>query len=623
MSRPLPSFQQTRRCSATACLLAICLLLDNRSASSQSVVLESRQTVTGTVRAVGPGRLDITTASGEKLTCRIQEPDEDAVAINGAVVRFPATVVISGQVPLESIQVGVTVSLQANLHRSGRSRGTVSRLLVSDDAGDAGIRVGDESTVKGYHQCDVVGRVKSIRRNRLVLQTPPSDFVTKGQVTVELDREAVVDFRSDQYRKLTAGDRITKLVIARLNTGDSLVQELVAELAAQDRATVQDAAAKYSNLSDEPKSAPRSVRSAHFLLLTDISDRQARILLDRLEYMLKLVSQYYGRAPQGMIKCVVVRDINLFQAAALPPTAIAKIREPAGVTITKSLGNQRSATVYSCDKFGVVQHEAMHAYCAQTFGSTGPTWYAEGMAEMGNYWKEDQLAVDVDPVVITYLKRSEPKNLLDIVAAGQVTGDSWQAYAWRWALCHLLANNPNYARHFKGLGIALMTGQPGVSFESVYGSVAEEIAFEYRFFAEHVDNGYRVDLCAIDWEEVRSSQKLSGLKRAKRAIDAQRGWQSSGVEVLEGISYDIVATGEWKIAAAVTCDADGLSESQGYLEGAIFLNGAITEPFKIGSRHRFTATQDGVLLLRCHDEWTGLADNDGSLEVHVRRTPDP
>ena len=25
------------------------------------------------------------------------------------------------------------------------------------------------------------------------------------------------------------------------------------------------------------------------------------------------------------------------------------------------------------------------------------------------------------------------REMLDIVAAGQITGDSWQAYAWRWA----------------------------------------------------------------------------------------------------------------------------------------------------------------------------------------------
>ena len=90
-----------------------------------------------------------------------------------------------------------------------------------------------------------------------------------------------------------------------------------------------------------------------------------------------------------------------------------------------------------------------------SFGSTGPVWYAEGMAELGQYWKEGELGVDIEPLVIDYLTHAPPKKLKDIVAVGQVTGDSWKAYAWRWALCHLLAHNPNYSRRFKRLGMNL------------------------------------------------------------------------------------------------------------------------------------------------------------------------
>ena len=39
--------------------------------------------------------------------------------------------------------------------------------------------------------------------------------------------------------------------------------------------------------------------------------------------------------------------------------------------------------MYACEDHAIVQHEAFHAFCAQTFGGLGPVWYAEGMAEMG------------------------------------------------------------------------------------------------------------------------------------------------------------------------------------------------------------------------------------------------
>ena len=147
---------------------------------------------------------------------------------------------------------------------------------------------------------------------------------------------------------------------------------------------------------------------------------------------------------------------------------------------------------------------------------------------MGNYWKDKQRAVDISPTVITYLKNADSKSLLKIVQDDQVTGDSWQAYSWRWALCYLLANNPNYAAAFKQLGVGLMLGRPGVSFENTYGRVANQISFEYDFFIRHVDNGYRVDLCAWDWN--RPFKVLSADQRRSLKVEAARGWQATGIQ---------------------------------------------------------------------------------------------
>jgi len=243
------------------------------------------------------------------------------------------------------------------------------------------------------------------------------------------------------------------------------------------------------------------------------------------------------------------------------------------------------------------------------------------MAEMGNYWKENQMAVDIDPVVITYLRKSDPKSLLKIVEAGQVTGDSWQAYGWRWALCHLLAQNPNYSGRFKALGIGMMTRQQGVTFESVYGPVAQQISFEYDFFVRYFDNGFRADLCAWDWKGTASSKKISGKVRVTKDISAQRGWQPAGVEVLAGLSYDVAGVGTWKVAKDVSCDADGATNEQGVLEAIIMADGKLGEPFKVGKVHRFEAESDGILFVRCKDKWNALSDNSGSIKVHVRRTP--
>jgi hypothetical protein len=129
------------------------------------------------------------------------------------------------------------------------------------------------------------------------------------------------------------------------------------------------------------------------------------------------------------------------------------------------------------------------------FGSTGPTWLAEGLAELGNYWRENDGSVELPKPVVGYLQQAMPKrHLLEIATPGRAAAGSWQDYAWRWALCHLLANNPNYSDRFVPLAIGLMEARPDTSFELVYGPVARQLAFEYDQFLATLGNGARTEL---------------------------------------------------------------------------------------------------------------------------------
>ena len=212
--------------------------------------------------------------------------------------------------------------------------------------------------------------------------------------------------------------------------------------------------------------------------------------------------------------------------------------------------------------------------------------------------------------------------MLDIVAAGQITGDSWQAYAWRWALCHLLASNPNYAGRFKALGIALMTGQPGVSFESVYGPVAREISFEYDFFVRHLDNGYRSDLCAWQWG--RKFQYLPNQGYATVKVAARYGWQATGVKLSAGQAFEYATKGTWRRQpGGQELTADGDAQGQGRLVGIVMQDFSLGEPFELGSRGTATAPQDGDLYLRCRAPWHKIAEHDGTISVYLRKSAAP
>lgn len=366
--------------------------------------------------------------------------------------------------------------------------------------------------------------------------------------------------------------------------------------------------------------------SKNFVVHTDLPAADAQDLLKRLETMLGLISKYWGRPLSGTIEMYVVKELRNWPGGSLPPEGLSAVESGGGVTVTvtqtMSLGGafRAKSTVYATADRGTPQHEAVHAYCGQTFGRTGPLWYSEGMAEMGQYWRSDNSSVNAHDVVIEYLQSTDVKSLNEIVNGKEWSGDSWQNYAWRWALCHLLANNPNYAPRFRPLGLGLLTKQD-VSFEQTYGDMAKEISFEYREFIRHLGRQYRVELCAWDWKAKFKPVKTSAVTTCK--IDASKGWQPSRLTVTKGDEYEFSSSGTWTTSKErAPVSADGADDGAGRLVGVVLRdeNGeyALGEPFEMGTIGEFTAPADGDLYLRCQDKWIALADNKGSQTVKLK-----
>ena len=397
-------------------------------------------------------------------------------------------------------------------------------------------------------------------------------------------------------------------------------------VSAEQRSQDQLRAAASQNRAEPDKTAPQTPathKSPNFVIHTDLSAADARKLLERLETMLKIISRYWARKNQQVIECYVVQDLSRWPQGSLDREAMTSLRDGGGLTKGRvaRLGNRflSKAIVYAVADRGTPQHEAVHAYCIQAFGRTGPLWYAEGMAEMGQYWVEGDPSVHCPQVVVDYLRQAELKSLNAIVNSRETTGDSWQNYAWRWALCHLLANNLNYNARFRPLGLALLSNKD-VSFESVYGNMAPEIAFEYRFFLQHLDRGYRVDLCSWDWKA--KYRRPRGASRVVSRIRADRGWQPSRLLVRKGEQYSYTTEGTWSVSAdSQSVSAAGGDNQQGQLVGAVFHDNMLGTEFPLGGRGQFTAPRDGKLVLRCQDRWNALADNRGTLTVKISVVP--
>ena len=602
-------------------IILMLISLCNQKTMAQRIVLQERVMTSGVVVSQKPGLLRMTDENGKTLDLKFQGPDDQAVSLNGAaaIIKFPASIDVRGTLNPAALQDSQFIQFKAQVRRSGRFKpgAVVGRIQLLDAPATVAVTPDTDEDDEGYVECTVVGQILAVKTNRLALQVDRSRYASGSRLAVPIDDSTRVFFQSKDLSQVSPGDEVKSVAYARFSTGDLVIEsiDVSASSNAETESAVDPLELKFSKFSDDP-SPPRDVRSAHFLLHTDLSDRQAQILLSKLEVMIELVSRYFGQRSRQPIECYVVRDLSQWDDWPIEAAGRAKIQSGEGVTISRGSLKGVTSVVYSCDKHGVVQHEAMHAFCAQTFGSTGPTWYSEGVAEMGQYWKAGELAVNIDPVVADYLSRSQPKKkLLEIVAAGQVTGDSWQAYAWRWALCHLLANNPNYQGQFKRLGIAMMKKLPE-SFESAYGGVAKEISFEYDQFVKHVANGYRADLCA--WQWTKKFTPLRSGRKVKCDVLAAYGWQASGVEIDAGSKYQLLAEGEIRLAEGGSrVTADGDSQGRGRLMGVVFNDYQLGEPFELGANCEFEAPSSGRLYLRVLDDYTALADNGGKLEVTV------
>ncbi len=604
--------------------IALLFVLIGLSPVAAQVVVEAEQKLAGTLVSVSDSRLSIRDEGGTVHHLMIQASDAPGVVLeSGVPLRFPAQVQVTGQYPIDVLERGDVVKLAVTMNRRGDVEGAVAAVqrVGSADLASGAFPKEQPENARQFVQCQVVGTFTRLAKDRLLVQVPRNEFVRNKTLSIPLADGAELRFASNDHRTAAAGAVVDEAIVARLNTGDRVIRTLRIRMTADstaERKYDDELALKFRHLSDDPV-PPRLVRSRHFMIQTDISERQASILLEKLERMVALLSAYFGARPTGIVQAYVVRDLSQWPAGMITePAGIAKIKERAGICFSRRRGSQAEAVVYSCDDHGVVQHESTHAFCTLTFGSTGPTWLAEGVAEMGQYWKADEVAVNIDPMVLEYLRSAKPKRTLgEIAHPGRTAAGGWQDYAWRWALCHLLANNPNYSDRFKPLAIALMTGRGGASFATAYGDVEQEISFEYDQFLRTLGNGFDARLCAWQWNSRIAPVKGDRAVNAK--VLAKAGWQPTGARLEAGEEYTLTASGDWKLSTkGEAVSADGQPDGRGRLVGVLMDQFSLSEPFDLGMQRTFAAPVAGDLYVRCQEAWHSLSDNSGEISLELR-----
>jgi len=129
--------------------------------------------------------------------------------------------------------------------------------------------------------------------------------------------------------------------------------------------------------------------------------------------------------------------------------------------------------------------------------------------------------------------------------------------------------------------------------------------------------------------------KLKAIKMKEAIADrkpfevlANKAWQDTGVNVVEGKPLTIKATGTWNMKMAYELPPDGIEIPEelrdfplGALVGAVAEPGSSPEdikPFLVGSSKSFEPPKSGRLLLRIYD--SDPQDNTGKLSVMIEGT---
>lgn len=611
----------------------LCLVVGATFAQKFSV--GERKTIAGKILSKTNHSLVVQTESGDTVAAYYQETGVRAIDLfkDGGGLGRPAAIKVVGELPIRLIRPGMAVEIDLDLAKEGKVSAvrTCKLLPVEKDPASLVFKRAEPQSNEDFQPAVVQAIVKTRSSGKIALQLPKSEFTSEAGLHVPLPADAKLIVDERDLREVQAGDEVVSAALVKSKSGDWVLQEIQVRLAA-DRKAVQTEPDqvyqhKYRHLSNEPE-APRELRSKNFLIKTDLSPRSAQILLDKLEDMFTVVSKYYNRRQLGQpIVCYVAEDLERW-GADMDELAegIESIRGEAGVTVSSRLGNLRKSTVYACGKHDVVQHESVHAFCHLAYGGTGPTWYAEGMAELGCYWRLGDVGVNVDPVVIRYLTTASPKPLTELIRLDQVTGDSWQAYAWRWALCYMLVNNPNYGKRFFKLGEKIMPPDGDFTFQTEFGDVASQISFEYQQFIKHLGNGYQQELCSWDW---KTKADAVGANGKKSKVIARRGWQATGVSVEAGQTYQIQTEGTWTTDGRDPFSAKGLENGTGRLVGAILTQNEnqkdrweeyqLSEEIPLGEDATFSAPVTGHLFLRCKEKLTQIGDNQGEVKATIRK----
>jgi hypothetical protein len=397
---------------------------------------------------------------------------------------------------------------------------------------------------------------------------------------------------------------------------------------------------------DEQRIAAAGIRKlsgSRFTLYTDLPvDRTIEELLPLFEQGVPQWCDYFRVDPAklagGHVRGCLMKDKARFSDAGLLPAELPAFAN--GYTRGNEIWWFEQNTDYY--RRHLMLHEATHAFMYSTFGTCGPPWYMEGLAELlaTHRLADGRLMLGYFPtnreevpdwgrikIVREAVQSGRPialDEILDYAADAYLKNE---AYGWSWAVAAFLDGHPAYRDRFRALIGDLKSDDFDRRFRARFADDWRELNIEWQVFIHELDYGY--DL-------VRNAMKFhpgEPLEQGKLAVAADRGWQSSGVRVEPGVDYEVTSAGRYQVAERPKvwwCEPDGVTiryhrgEPLGKVLAMVLPDDLTTAPWPapipIGTAKTLSVQAAGVLCFKINDSPAELSDNAGSVEVKVIRS---
>jgi hypothetical protein len=292
-------------------------------------------------------------------------------------------------------------------------------------------------------------------------------------------------------------------------------------------------------------------------------------------------------------------------------------------------------------------HEGTHLFMARFVGDSSPAWLFEGLAErLGTHtWQNGELVLRHFPaarqeapqwgrvkIVRDAVAAGRGKSLVDCMSIANAAYRENEPYGWSWAACALLDAHPRYRDRFRALSRTVDRPEFNARLRSELEAEWSELCDEFVLFTREIEYGYDFERAAVLFAP---GQAFDGRREARVAAD--RGWQSTGLQLSAGHNYRLQASGQFQLVKSPRVwrsEAGGVTiryhrgRPLGLLQAALrpdampgqVDSGAapwLVSPRDVGLETELTPTVDGTLYLRVNDSPAELADNAGELTVMV------